>query len=267
MTVEQFPKVPKIQALLEGPKDLLQQSEPHNSTMTNIQPTPDTGKIASALDQQANENDSLPENTSLEPIETEDEPQDEVEDDRYTTEYENLAADFFKSITNRITEINKDAPTDGMNFTEFKSFWREKFDAMLLELDQTKEGDLLISTPPLKQLNIETLNNEDPNAHECPCCLYVDSGEAYIAIEAEAGITRKIFLEALRDRLYGEDMSVEDLRLSDSHMGRLVPRAFNYTTSGEKKNGKEIFCWMWDFEGKTIWLFCSDKEVPTLAKL
>lgn len=267
LNVEQFSKVQKIQALLKSPKKLPPQSEPHYSTMSNIQPIPETGKMASTLNRQANDIDSLPQNDSREPIQTEDEIQDEDDDEYDYTEYSNVARDFFKSITDRITEINKDAPTDAMNFANFKSFWWERFDAMLLELDQSKEGDLFITKPPLKTLNIETLNNEDPDAHECPCCLTVDPGEADLLIETEQGITRKIFLEALRDQLYGEDMPVEELRLSDRHMGRIVPRSWNYTTSGKDEDGNEIFHWISWYEEKTIWLFCSDKEVPAVAKL
>lgn len=92
---------------------------------------------------------------------------------------------------------------DLQDFPTFKTFWHDKFDEMGKELALRGEIDLFISDPPLKKLEIEILdyNRRRGDSYDCACCLpYQD---AYIVINDGGGITRGMFLRAIRDALYG----------------------------------------------------------------
>ena len=167
--------------------------------------------------------------------------------------YKNLSTPLLDFIITRVSDFNKGAHPDRMTFSDFKAFWRTNFEKMRLELTHSHESDLFITDPPLKELDIEILNSADERP--CPCCF--DYADAHITIRAEQGITRDIFLEALRDQLYGEEVKSEHLKLSDRHRGMLVPRDWNYMEEGEGEfyRGSQ-------YNRMRIWVYCSDQAIP-----
>lgn len=170
-------------------------------------------------------------------------------------EYKILARPLLDFIIQRVSNFtNKVTPTYRMNVTDFKAFWRDKFDKMRLELAQSQESDLFITDPPLKELEIEILDvfMERPF---CPCCL--DIRDAQIVLRAEGGITRDIFLKGLEDHLYGEVGKSEHLRLSDRHYGMLIPRHWDFMLTENDVLYKGVY-----YDAMRIWLYCSDKMVP-----
>ena len=277
-----LPKLPEAsvrkiasRALLVKPHNSLQQtsdslrnnqvvsqlSRPFASMTDVTQPAPEASKMLSTLDQQANNIDKSQKDTDCESLKYEDEVCDEDEDESDDEiEHSNLAADFFNSLNIRTTDISKAGSLASItSFTAFKSFWRDHLNTILTNLESTKQANLPITSPPLKALNIETLDNENPGAHECPCCLDpAVIGNARVEIRCENGITRKVFLEALRDQLYGEHVAMEKLRLSERHLGRLVLREFEYMRQGDDEAGNEVFYWSWEHGERTIWLKVSD---------
>lgn len=115
---------------------------------------------------------------------------DELGDDLYDeVEYKILARPLFDFIIRRVSNFNKGAHTDHMNVTDFKAFWRDRFDKMRHELAQSQESDLFITDPPLKELEVEILDNA--NERGCPCRL--DFHDAQIILRAERGITQDVF--------------------------------------------------------------------------
>lgn len=210
---------------------------------------PNTSTTAADPNQKIAENDSCTPETGLESVDD----NDELGDDSYDeVEYRILARSLFDFIIQRISNFNEGTHTDHMNVTDFKAFWRDKFEKMRLELAHSQESDLFITDPPLKELEIEIL--DDTRERECPCCF--DFTNAQIIVRAERGITRDIFLGALEDHLYGEGRKSENLRLSDRHHGMLIPRDWNYMQTDE-----DVLYKGGDYDAMRIWLYCSDKVV------
>ena len=259
-TAEQFPKIRKFDALLGGRKHFSDQPGFRGSNMsTNLSnlnttiTTPDPNQHA--------ENDNRTPETGYESLDND----EELGDDSYDeVEYRILARPLFDFIIRRVSNINKGAHTDHMKVTDFKAFWREKFDKMRLELAHSQESDLFITDPPLKELEIEILDNASEK--ECPCRLNFTN--AQIVLRAERGITRDIFLRGLEDHLYGEGEKSEHLRLSDRHHGMLIPRDWEYMQTEE-----DVLYKGGDYDAMRIWLYCSDKvisddqQVSAVAKL
>ena len=184
---------------------------------------------------------------------------DQLEDDSYDeVEYRILARPLFDFIIQCVSNFNKDAHIDHMNVTEFKAFWREKFDKMRLELAHSQESDLFITDPPLKELEIEIL--DDASEKGCPCRL--NYNDAQIVLKAERGITQDMLLKGLEDHLYGEGGKSEHLRLSDRHHGMLIPRDWEYMQTEEDVLYKGGI-----YDAMRIWLYCSDKVVPDDQKV
>ena len=196
------------------------------------------------------ENDNRTPETGYESVDD----NDQLGDDSYDeVEYRILARPLFDFINQHVSKFNEGGHTDHMNVTDFKAFWRDKFDKMRLELAHSQESDLFITDPPLKELEIEIL--DDASEKGCPCRL--DFNDAQIVLRAERGITREIFLRGLEDHLYGEDGKSEHLRLSDRHHGMLIPRDWNYMQTEE-----DVLYQGGSYDAMRIWLYCSDKVVP-----
>ena len=168
-------------------------------------------------------------------------------------EYRVLAGSLFDFIIQHVSNFSKSAHTDRMNVTDFKAFWRDKFDKMRLELAHSQESDLFITDPPLKELEIEILDASEKVF--CPCRL--DFRDAQIVLRAERGITRDGFLRGLGDHLYGDAGKSDHLRLSDRHRGMLIPRDWEYMQTEE-----DVLYRGSDYHAMRIWLYCSDKVVP-----
>ena len=170
-----------------------------------------------------------------------------------------LLVDF---IIPRVSKLNEGAHTDQMNVADFKAFWRENFDQMRLELAHAQQSDLLITNPPLKELEIEILDDASEKAY-CPCCLNVT--DAQIVLRATQGITQDVFLRGLQDQLYGKS---DRLRLSDRHYGMLMVRDWEYMITAE-----DVLLKGSNYSAMRIWLYCSDKmieddrQVGAVAKL
>ena len=219
--------------------------------MSSHQSTLDANSTAPDAAEQTVGIDNLSLETGRESITEED---DFSDDD--PSGYKNLSRpllDFTITRVSDVSDFNKGAHTDRMTFSDFKAFWRTNFEKMRLELTHAHAIDLFITDPPLKELEIEILNSADEMS--CPCCYdYVD---AHITIRAEQGITRGVFLEALRDQLYGEEVRSEHWRLSDRHRGMLIPRDWNYMEEGEGEfyRGSQ-------YDRMRIWVYCSDHAVP-----
>lgn len=139
-----------------------------------------------------------------------------------------------------------------MDSSDFKAFWRDKVGIMRLELAQSHESQLFIIDPPLKELEIEVL--DDAGEKECPCRL--NFADAQVVVRAEQGITRDIFLRAVKDHLYGENVESENPRLSDSHHRMLIPRDWDYML------GEEDVFYQGQYSKTRVWMYFSDKVVP-----
>ena len=139
-----------------------------------------------------------------------------------------------------------------MKFFESKSFWRDTFDKMRLELAHSHESELFITDPPLKELEIDILN--DAGEKGCLCCL--DLADAQFVVRTGQGITRDTFLKALKDHLYGENVESEDLRLSDRYHGMLIPKGWDYMLVEGN-----VFYQGSGYSAMRIWIYCSDKVV------
>ena len=175
-------------------------------------------------------------------------------DDEYDhTEYTNRATPLFDFISQRVMDFSGKAYTDLRNFSDFKAFWRDKFDRMRIELDYLHKSGLFITDPPLKVLEIEILDNAGEKI--CPCGL--NDKDAQIVIRAEQGITRDDLLKALQDHLYSEDAESKDLRLSDRHRGMLVPRDWDCMLEEYNVLYQKSGC-----SAMRIWMYCSDEVVP-----
>ena len=195
------------------------------------------------------ENDNYPPATDYESVDD----NDQLGDDSYDeVEYKFLARPLFEFILQRVSDFNEGAHTNHMNVTDFKAFWRDKFDKMRIEVAQSQESDLFITDPPLKELEIEIL--DDASEKECPCRLNFTN--AQIILRAERGITRDIFLRGLEDHLYGEGGRSEYLKLSDRHHGMLIARDWECMQTGED------VLYRGQYSAMRIWLYCSDKVVP-----
>ena len=210
--------------------------------------------------------------TISQPAQAEEQEDESLQDDKeHITDIDHscLVKDFLNSFTARTTEINKNhGPPNTTSFSAFKSFWRDHLNNILHEMDASNESNLPIASPTLKALDIVTLNDDDPSAHECPCCLDPRVvGKAEIRVRSETDISRRILIEALRDQLYGEDVKAEDVRLSERHMGRLVVKGFEYMRQGEDEDGNEIFYWGCDYDERTVYLFVGDEKVGGGSKL
>lgn len=169
-------------------------------------------------------------------------------------DYTNRATPLFDFIRHSMSEIIKDAeenPVQFPGYSNYKAFWREKFDQLRHQLAASQESDLLITDPPLKKLEIEVLDFGEMrgDTFDCPCCLsWVEDD---FVIEAEGGITRDIFLKKICDFFYGEDVEKDWLPLADEYGdGRLVVRDVTGMVATEGhflKNEK----------GKLrLWLYC-----------
>ena len=259
LTIEQFPKLGKLDASFGSHHKEIRQRR--SLTMSSVDLNPSTG-----FNSEIKKTDPISNESDPEPLQTQDEVEDEeidddedIDDDEEYIEHSNLARDLFTSITSRFSPMShKDDSLKSTNFTDFKALGREALDALLVEVLEKNEGDLFITKPPLKTLTIDTLNNDDPEAHQCPCCIdNVEAGKATVKIEAENGITRRIFLEALRDQIYGKDIPAENLRLTERHRGMPLLRSWNYMMQDKDADGNETF--YWGGEGQKLWLFCSDR--------
>ena len=179
---------------------------------------------------------------------------DQLGDNSYNeVEYRILARPLLDFIIQRVSKFNEGIHTDHMNVTDFKAFWRDKFDKMRLELAHSQESDLLITDPPLKELEIEILDDASEKVF-CPCRLKF--ADAQIVLRAERGITRDNFLKGLEDHLYGDGGKSENLRLSDRHHGMLVPKDWEAMQTEE-----DVLYKGGDYSAMRIWLYCSDKVV------
>ena len=244
-SAEQLPRIRTLNALTR--QEVPEQSDLEVSTMSSHQSTLDANSTTPDAAEQIVAIVNLPLETGRESMTEED---DFSDDDPC---YKNLSRPLLDFITTRVSDLNKGAHTDRMTFSDFKAFWRTNFEKMRLELTHSHESDLFITNPPLKELEIEILNSA--NERSCPCVFdYVD---AHITIRAEQGITRDVFLEALRDQLYGEEVRSEHLRLSDRHRGMLVPRDWNYMEEDE-----EVFYRGSEYDRMRIWVYCSDQAIP-----
>ena len=179
-----------------------------------------------------------------------DDDEDEDEDD-----FEFLAKPLLDIITDFITthvsNYNKDCPPPAAGFATFKSFWRDRFDQMREELVTTQEADLFIMSPAPRVLEIMIL--DDNKEHRCPCCVVGD--EPGFVIRAQGGITREIFLNAVRNYLYGEEVAEVDLALRDEYGGGLLVKAWDWMTHDEG-----MFFKGGDNTELTIWMYCSGLE-------
>ena len=186
-------------------------------------------------------------------VDDDDDDDDDDGDYDEDPEYQNLARPLFEFIISRVSDFSKDGHAELMTFSDFKALWRDRLETMRLELANSHEGELFISDPPLQELEIEILNNADEMS--CPCCFaYVD---AHITVRAEQGITWDLFLKALKEHLYGQEVRSEDLRLSDRHCGMLIPRDWNYMEADEG-----VFYRGSSYGKMRIWMYCSDTAVP-----
>ena len=243
---ERLPRIRTLNALTR--QEIPEQTDLEVSTMSSHQSTLDANSTAPDAAEQTVGIDNLSLESGCESITEED---DFSDDD--PPGYKNLSRPLLDFIITRVSDFNKGAHTDRMTFSDFKAFWRTNFEKMRLELTHAHESDLFITDPPLKELEIEILNIAGERC--CPCRYdYVD---AHITIKAEQGITRDVFLEALRDQLYGEEVRSEHLRLSDRHRGMLIPRDWNYMEEdeGEFYQGSQ-------YDMMRIWVYCSDQAIP-----
>lgn len=244
-STEQLPRIRTLNALTR--QEVPEQTDLEVSTMSSHQSTLNANSTAPEAAEQTVAIDDLPLETGRESITEED---DFSDDDSCN---KNLSRPLLDFIITRVSDFNKGAHTGRMTFSDFKAFWRTNFEKMRLELTHSHESDLFITDPPLKELEIEILNTA--NERSCPCRFdYVD---AHITIRAEQGITRDVFLEALRDQLYGEEVRSERLRLSDRHRGMLVPRDWEYMQEGEGE-----FYQGSQYDRMRIWVYCSDQAIP-----
>ena len=177
-------------------------------------------------------------------VEYEFEGEDHDEDD----DLELLAIPFWNLITTRVSMYNRDCPPATANFATFRSFWRSRFDQMREELITSQEADLFLTKPPLERLDIEIL--DEHREHECPCCL--SQAKADIVIRAEGGITREIFLNAVRDYLYGEKVVLGNLALRNVYQGGLLVRNWDYMMQD-----KVMLYRGSSYTGDRIWMYCS----------
>ena len=207
---------------------------------------PNTSITAPDSNQKNAENDDCTPETGYESIDDNDQLDE--------GEYRILARPLLDLIIQRVSHFNEGAHTDHMNVSDFKAFWRDKFDKMRLELAHCQESDLLITDPPLNELEIEILDDASEKVF-CPCRLKF--ADAQIVLRAERGITRDIFLGGLEDYLYGEGGKSENLRLSDRHHGMLVPKDWDYMQTEE-----DVLLKGSNYSAMRIWLYCSDKVVP-----
>lgn len=246
---QDFPKIRKVDVLLSGRRNFSEQSKFRDSIMSPHQSIPDTSSAAPDPNQQIAEDGGHTPETGYKPVDGEDSPADDDYDD---TEYKDLATPLLNFMIQRVADLNQGAHTDLMDLSDFKAFWRDKYDMMRLELAQSHESQLFITDPPLKELEIEILN--DAGEKECPCCL--DFADAQIVVRAEQGITRDNFLRALKDHLYGENVESENLRFSSGHHGMLIPRNWDcmWGEGGVFYQGR--------YGKMRIWIYCSDKVVP-----
>ena len=248
-SAEQLPRIRTLNALTR--QEVPEQTDLEVSTMSSHQSTLDANSTAPNAAEQTVAIDNLPLETGRESMTEEDAEEDDFSDDDPC--YKNLSRPLLDFITTRVSDFNKGAHTDRMTFSDFKAFWRSNFEQMRLELTHSHESDLFITDPPLKELEIEILNSADERS--CPCVFdYVD---AHVTIRAEQGITRDVFLEALRDQLYGEEVRSEHLRLSDRHRGMLVLRDWQYMEEGEGE-----FYQGSQYDRMRIWVYCSDQAIP-----
>jgi len=156
----------------------------------------------------------------------------------FISQHAKAAAQEFDSLNQR----------EAQDFSAFKAFMRSKFAAWRTERAATNNGaDVFITTPPLNALDIQILDDNEP--HQCPCCLG-DSGTD-IDIRAPDGITEDIFLGAICDYLYGDDVEEEDLPLDDIYKGGLVVGDFNYMIHNEG------MLYSSSYERPRIWLYCA----------
>lgn len=135
----------------------------------------------------------------------------------------NLSGPILTFIKDQVFEILKAVNTGNLgNFPAFKAFWRDRFDEMGNELASRGEIDLFISDPPLKLLEIEILdyNRRRGDSYDCVCCLpYHD---AHIVINDGGGISRGMFLRAIRDALYGQGLNRKALPFRRKYSRGLV---------------------------------------------
>ena len=249
-TVGQTPKIRKFDPFLGGRKHFSDQPGFRGSTISTNLSILNTSNTTPDPNQKIAENDSCTPETGFESVDD----NDQLGDDSYDeVEYKVLARPLFDFIIQRVSNFNEGAHTDHMNVLDFKAFWRDKFDMMRLELAHSQESDLFVTDPPLKELEIEIL--DDASEKGCPCRL--DLNDAQIVLRAEQGITRDIFLKGLEDHLYGEGGKSEHLRLSDRHHAMLIPRDWEYMQTEE-----DILYKGCDYDAIRIWLYCSDKVVP-----
>ena len=247
-SAEQVPRTRTLNALTR--QEVPEQTDLEVSTMSSHQSTLDANSMAPDAAEQIVAIVKLPLETGRESIAEED---DFSDDDDDPSGYKNLSRPLLDFIITRVSDFNKGAHADRMTFSDFKAFWRTNFEKIRLEVTHSHESDLFITDPPLKELEIEILNTADYKF--CPCRFdYVD---AHITIRAEQGITRDVFLEGLRDQLYGEAVRSEHLRLSDRHRGMLVPTDWNYMEEDEG-----VFYPGSQYDRMRIWVYCSDQAIP-----
>ena len=251
LSVQHILKIRKSDAILGGRKHFSDQPGLRGSIMSTNLSTPNTS--TTAADPKQKNADAASDSCTPEPGFESVDDNDELGDDTYDeVEYRLLARPLFDFISQRVSNFKEGAHTDHMNVTDFKAFWRDKFEKMRLELAHSQESDLFITDPPLKALEIEILDYT--RVRGCPCRL--DFTDAQIVVRAERGITRDIFLRALEDHLYGKGGKSENLRLSDRHHGMLIPRDWDYMQTEE-----DVLYKGGDYDAMRIWLYCSDKVV------
>lgn len=143
-------------------------------------------------------------------------------------DYEHLAQPLWDFITDRVESFQPTTSTHSPDFDSFKTLWRGKFEEMRAELAASYESSQFITDPPLRQLEIEILDNAENKG--CPCCF--EDRDPDIVITASSGITKDIFVKAVCDGLYGDDVTKDQLPLKVKYDGKLVVKDFQCMTQG-----------------------------------
>lgn len=189
-----------------------------------------------------------------------DEDEDEIEEqnrdedeDVYEDEDEGQASRRYAShllpvleiIIDRVDAMQKPPPDFSQPMSVFRSYWRDVYGQIQVELYQSMKDDVIITFPPIKCLEVQIL--DDNGLPIPPRCL--EWGKDVLTIQSEGEpITRGQLLRAIGEALYGEDGLWSDRRL--------VVRAWN-EKGHDGKSG-----WQKGSEQMRIWMYCDDVSKP-----
>ena len=187
--------------------------------------------------------------TSCSDVEVNSQDDDPNEDDYNYQDYRITCVPLLDFIEKRRSGIDSssDGPNQNTDFSNFKAFWYGKFDDLRTELATSQQSKLFLTDPPLKVLEVEIL--DDGVKHECPCCL--ENRPADVIIREDAGITWDDFVKALRNTLYGSDVTHERMPLENRQGGRLVLKNWDYM----RQNGDEFYRGS-SYDNVRIWAYC-----------